>query len=103
MILHHVFLRYRPDVPADERLAIAEAIVALIPRIPGMLWVKSGANVSPEGLDKGFSEGFVVAFANADARDRYLADEEHRLAGSRIVAATEGGVDGVFVFDLEAA
>lgn len=103
MILHHVFLRYRADVTAEERAAILDAIGALKLRIPGMAWVKGGRNLSPEGLDRGHSEGFVVGFTDTDARDRYLADEEHGRVGARIVAATEGGIDGVFVFDLETA
>ena len=57
--------------------------------------------MSPEGLDKGFSEGFIVTFRDAAARDQYLADEEHAKVGAAIVAAAEGGVDGIFVYDLE--
>ena len=101
MILHCVFLRFRPDVSERDKLGLYAGIAALKDRIPGMVDVQAGPNVSPEGLDKGFSEGFVVTFADAAARDRYLADEEHGKVGARIVAATEGGVDGVFVFDLQ--
>ena len=101
MILHCVFLRFRSDVGERDKLGLYAGIAALKDRIPGMLDVQAGPNVSPEALDKGFSEGFVVTFADAAARDRYLADEDHRMVGARIVAATEGGVDGVFVFDLQ--
>ena len=101
MILHCVFLRFRPDVSERDKLGLYAGIAALKDRVPGMLDVQAGPNVSPEGLDKGFSEGFVVTFVDAAARDRYLADEEHGKVGARIVAATEGGVDGVFVFDLQ--
>ena len=33
-------------------------------------------------------------------RDAYLADPVHQAIGARIVAAAEGGIDGVFVFDV---
>ena len=101
MISHCVFLRFRADVSEAERQSIHAAVAALKPRIPGMTGVVAGRNVSPEGLDKGYAEGFIVTFADAKARDRYLADEEHAKVGARIVAAAEGGVAGVLVFDLE--
>ena len=101
MIRHCVLVRFKTEVPASERAAIFEAISALKPRIAGLLAVYAGANASPEGLDKGFSDGFIVDFTDAAARDRYLADAEHAKAGARIVAAAEGGLDGVLVFDLE--
>ena len=41
--------------------------------------------------------------ADAAARDRYLVDPAHKAAGARLVAALEGGRDGLIVFDLEVA
>ena len=103
MIRHCVFVRFRAEVEAQERAAVFAAIGALEAHIPGLLAVHAGANASPEGLDKGFGEGFIVDFADRQARDRYLADPEHAKAGARLVAAAEGGLDGILVFDLETA
>ncbi len=103
MIRHCVFVRFKSDIPGPERAAIFAQIAALKSRIPGLLSVQAGPNVSPEGLDKGFSEGFSVDFADAAARDQYLGDPEHAQAGARIVAAAEGGIEGVLVFDIEIA
>ena len=101
MILHCVFLRFRAGVTTAGKAAIYAEVAALKPRIPGMLDVASGKNVSPEGLHRGFVDGFLVSFTDASARDRYLADEEHAKVGAKIVAAAEGEIDGVFVYDLE--
>lgn len=101
MILHCVLLRFRPEIGERDKLGLYAAIAALKDRIPGLLDVQAGANASPEGLGKGFDDGFVVTFADAAARDHYLADPEHAKAGASIVAATEGGLDGVLVFDLQ--
>lgn len=102
MIRHCVFLRFRDDVPTTERQSIYLALEALSAKLPGALTIKSGANVSPEtGMDKGFSEGFVLDFADAAARDAYLADPEHQTIANHIVASAVGGTDGVFVFDME--
>lgn len=101
MISHCVFIRYRASTDAAARERIHAALKALQPRIPGLEAIHIAPNSSPEGLDKGFSEGFIVAFRDAAARDRYLADEEHAKVGATIVAAAEGGVDGILVYDLE--
>lgn len=102
MIRHCVFIRFRPAVTTAEKAEIYRGIAALEARIDGMRTVHAGENVSPEtGMDKGYSEGFIVDFDSAAARDAYLVDEEHRRLGGLIVAAAAGGVDGVLVFDLE--
>lgn len=101
MIRHCVFIRFRADIPAAEKATIYREIGDLKGRIDGMLAVHVGDNVSPEtGMDKGFAEGFIVDFDTPEARDRYLADPEHQKTGGRIVAAAEGGLAGIFVYDL---
>lgn len=47
-----------------------------------------------------YADGFIADFVDQVARDEYLLDPEHQRVGARIVAAAEGGVAGVFVFDL---
>lgn len=100
MISHCVFIRYRKDATDAMRDDIYRGLQALKPRIAGLTQIMIGANSSPEGLDKGFSEGFIVTFRDAAARDRYLADEEHAKVGAKIVEAAEGGLDGILVYDL---
>ncbi|MEY9533945.1 Dabb family protein [Sinorhizobium fredii] len=102
MIRHCVFIRFRPEVGEAEKAMIFTEIAALKERLPGFLAAHVGANVSPEtGMDKGYAEGFIVDFADAKARDTYLDDADHRRTGAKIVAAAEGGVQGVLVYDLE--
>lgn len=102
MIRHCVFIRFRPDVTASERQALMADIAALQHRLPGILAVHVGANVSPEtGMDKGYSDGFIVDFDGPAARDAYLEDPGHREVGGRLVAASLGGVEGIFVYDIE--
>ncbi|MEI2299063.1 Dabb family protein [Ensifer sp. MJa1] len=104
MIRHCVFIRFRPEISSEEKAAIFAEIAALKARLRGFLAAHIGANVSPEeGMDKGFGEGFIVDFTDAAARDAYLEDEEHRKTGAKIVAAAEGGIAGIFVYDLEIA
>lgn len=102
MIRHIVLVRYRGHVPSHEREAIVAALAGLRDRVPGMLSIAGGSNVSVEPhVRHGFDDGFVIDFADEAARDAYLTDPEHQAIGARIVAATEGGAGGVVVFDIE--
>jgi hypothetical protein len=100
LIRHCVFLRFRAAVGRAERDALYADLAALRAELPGMLEFSAGPNVSPEGLGKGFDEGFIADFQDAASRNAYLDNPKHRAIGGRIAAATEGGPDGIFVFDL---
>ena len=100
MIRHIVLARLRDTTPEAEIAAILAELDALRAHLPGMLNFHGGANVSPEGLARGYSHAFTVDFADAAARDAYLADPAHKAAGGRLVAACEGGVAGILVVDF---
>jgi len=100
MILHFVFVRFKAALQQADKQAIYDAIVALKNLIPGILDVKYGPNTSPEGLNGGFLDGFIVTFESPEARDAYLVHPEHIAVGERIVASTDGGLSGLMVFDM---
>ncbi len=101
MIRHCVFAKFRTDITAAQKQSLYDELRALQGHLKGIVGMHFGSNVSPEGLGQGFNDGFVVDFANAAARDTYLMDEAHGRAGSRLVAALEGGTAGLVVFDFE--
>jgi hypothetical protein len=101
MILHIVLVKFRASVSDAERRSIYEDLAALKARIDGLTAFSAGPDVSPEGIGRGYRDGFVVTFRDAAARDAYLEDPVHRAIGARLVAATEGGVDGLLVVDLD--
>jgi len=100
MILHCVFLRLKSAMTQDEKRALFEAVAGLQKVIPGIVDVKYGPNVSPEGLHGGFVDGFAVTFESPEARDAYLVHPQHVAVGERIVSSTDGGLAGLLVFDL---
>ncbi|TCU37411.1 Dabb family protein [Rhizobium azibense] len=100
MILHCVLLRLKAAMTGEEKQALLASVVALKEVIPGIVDVRYGPNVSPEGLHGGFVDGFVVTFENAEARDAYLVHPEHVAVGERIVSSTDGGLAGLLVFDF---
>lgn len=101
MIRHLVLVKFRADLPAAEKTAALADLAALQAKIPGITGFETGPNVSPEGLGRGYTDAFIVTFEDAAARDRYLANADHAAAGARLVAATEGGIGGLVVFDFE--
>jgi len=100
MILHCVFLRLKSAMTQDEKKALFESVAALQQVIPGIVDIKYGPNVSPEGLHGGFVDGFAVTFESVEARDAYLVHPQHVAVGERIVSSTDGGLAGLLVFDL---
>ncbi len=101
MIRHCVFVKFRNDVPAEERFAIYADLAALVGRIDGLLRADFGPNVSPEGKSRGYKDGFIMDLIDRQSLDRYLSDPDHKAAGARLVSALENGPDGLLVFDLE--
>jgi len=101
MIRHIVLIKFKRELDGAAIERALASVVALKGKIDGIVSVTTGANNSPEGLEKGFRHGFVVDFADAAARDAYLPHPEHVKVGKGLVEAAEGGVDGILVFDFD--
>jgi hypothetical protein len=102
MIRHVVLAKFRVDVSDTQREAIFDSLRALRDKIDGLVAMGFSANVSPEGLNKGFTHGFTMDFRDEAARDAYLVHPDHKAAGGVFVAALEGGRDGgLIVLDLK--
>jgi hypothetical protein len=101
MIRHLVALRFRAGTPEADKAALMRDLAGLSGRIDGILDFQVRANVSVEdAMVRGFRDLFWFDFRDEATRDAYLADPEHRAIGARLVAALEGGADGVFVCDF---
>jgi len=100
MIQHCVWLRFRPDVSAEQRHALFQELADLVGVIPGLRSVYSGANARFEDLDHGFSDGFIATFDDEAALAAYQVHPLHQATGAKLVAAAVGGLQGLLVFDL---
>lgn len=101
MVRHIVLLHFAEDVADDAKADIYRRLHDLRHVVPGFVRIVHGPNVSPEGLARGFDDGFVIDFTDAAARDAYLDHPEHRVVGAALVAMLDGGLDGLLVVDID--
>jgi hypothetical protein len=96
--VHHlVLLKFKPATPPASITALFQALVRLKEVIDGIEGFRGGAYSSPEGLNQGFTHGFVMTFTSAAARDGYLTHAEHERVKEQFLP---GGAD-VIAFDFE--
>jgi hypothetical protein len=74
---HVVLFSFKPAAAADEVDAIVAGFAKLPAEIPGIVSYEWGTNVSPEGLNDGFTHCFTLTFASAPDRDAYLDHPAH--------------------------
>jgi Stress responsive A/B Barrel Domain len=98
MIRHIVLLKARPEVTEAHIAAIFADLHRL--NLPGILAIQSGRSESPEKIERGYLHGFTVDFADWDALAAYQDHPDHKRVGAALVAAAQGGIDGILVFDL---
>ena len=99
-IVHVVAFKYKKAVTEAKQKEISNALVALKTKIPQIVSVEHGKNVSKEGFDKGYNEMFVVTFANEKDRDIYLEHPQHKEFAKLLDGLLAD--KGVFVFDFVA-
>ncbi len=98
-IKHVVLLKFKPSTSQEKIDGIFIALAGLKDKIPGILDFSGGAYSSDEGLNKGFTHGFLMTFEDAAARDDYLPHPDHEVVKKMILPELDGGLDGVIAFD----
>lgn len=95
LLRHVVLFKFKPDVTPRQLDEINAAFRNLQNGIPEIQEFERGTNNSPEGLDKGFTHGYLVTFASEADRAAYLPHAEHK----KFVELIGGKIDDVLVFD----
>jgi hypothetical protein len=80
-VKHVVLLKFREGVGEEQINKFFDELLDVTEAVPGVDDYVSGANTSPEGHNQGFTHGVIMTFANAAARDAYLAHPEHLKFG----------------------
>ena len=93
---HVVCFKFKTTATAQDIKQVEEAFQALKQKIPQVVTLESGTNVSKEKRDKGFTHCFVLSFKSEKDRDAYIEHPEHKAFG-KIVGPL---LDDVFVMDF---
>ena len=96
-IKHYGVFRFREGVTEPEIEECFAEMKSMVGKIPGLLEMTSGVYNSSEGLNEGFTHGFIMTFENAESRDAYLPHPEHERVKEIVVPRLER----VIVFDFE--
>lgn len=97
MKVHHIVLAKFPKAKAHRAQELLLALDQLRHQMSGFLDVCGGPYASPEGLNAGFTHGYLMTFSDAATRNHYLTHPEHE----KIKQAFLPDVEGVIAFDFE--
>lgn len=78
MFRHVVLFKYKEGTTPEQVQAIEVAFLDLKNKIDVIKDVEAGTDESTENLSKGFTNCFIVTFADPAGRDVYLPHPEHK-------------------------
>lgn len=81
---HVVFFKFKDSATPEQIQGIEQAFAALAGKIDMVKGFEWGTNVSPEGLNDGFTHCFFVTFADKAGLDAYLPHAEHQIFVSKL-------------------
>jgi hypothetical protein len=93
---HVVSFKFKTTATAQDIKKVEEAFQGLKQKIPQIVTLEWGTNVSKEKKDKGFTHCFILSFKSEQDRDAYIGHAEHKAFG-QIVGPV---LDDVFVIDF---
>jgi hypothetical protein len=97
-VQHMVMLSFKDGTTQQQKDEVFRQLSELKQLIPGITYYAGGEYSSPEGMNQGYTHGFLMTFQDAQARDRYLPHPEHE----RVKAAVLPYIEKVVVFDFVA-
>src|SRR5438876_5824455 len=75
---HVVSFKFKNTATPEGIKKVQDAFRGLKEKIPQMVNLEWGTNVSKEKRDKGFTHCFIVTFKNEQDRDAYIAHPDHK-------------------------
>ncbi len=81
---HVVLFKFKDSATADQVRGLENAFADLAKKIDSVRSFEWGTNVSPEGLNEGFTHCFLVTFDNKAGLDSYLPHAAHQAFVARL-------------------
>ena len=97
-VRHIVALKFKDTATAEQIKQVETSFAELKTKVPQIVTLEFGTNVSPEKLNKGFTHGFLLSFKTEKDRDAYLIHPDHKAFGDSLGPV----LADVFVFDFVA-
>jgi hypothetical protein len=97
-VKHIVLLKFTGDTTDEQIGGFFKDLAGLQDTIGGLEEFIGGPYESHEGLNQGFTHGFIMTFSDAAARDAYLPHPDHEVVKNRILPH----VDQIVAFDFVA-
>ncbi|MEX1115146.1 MAG: Dabb family protein [Akkermansiaceae bacterium] len=97
MVRHFGMFQFKSGVTESQIDDCFSEMMGMVGKIPGLLDMEHGLYESAEGLNDGFTHGFIMTFDTAESRDAYLPHPEHERVKEIVVPRLER----VVVFDFE--
>ena len=95
-VKHYGCFQFKDGVSDSEIAGCFAAMNGMVGKIPGLLDFHYGPYDSDEGLNDGYTHGFIMTFESPAARDAYLPDPVHEEVKEVVVPRLER----VVVFDF---
>jgi hypothetical protein len=89
LLRHVVLFAFKDSATAEQVDGIVTNFGRLPAAIPGIKSYEWGTNVSPEGLNAGFTHCFTLTFEKAEDRDAYLVHPAHHAFVGMLGACLE--------------
>jgi hypothetical protein len=96
---HMVLLQFKAGTPEKRIGDLFAALGRLRETIPGIVHCSGGPYASPEGLNQGYSHGFLMTFTGRAERNQYLDHPAHEAVKREFLPL----VEKVVAFDFEEA
>ena len=93
---HVVCFKFKTTATAQDIKKVEQAFQGLKQKIPQVVSLEWGTNVSKENKDKGFTHCFILTFKSQKDLDSYIVHPEHKA----FVTLVGPLLDDVFVVDF---
>ncbi len=96
MTRHFGMFQFKEGITDIQIEECFSAMKGMIGKIPGFLEMEYGPYDSTEGLNDGYTHGFIMTFESPEARDAYLPHPIHEDVKDLVIPRLER----VIVFDF---
>ncbi len=97
MVRHFGVFQFKEGITEQQISECFETMKAMVGKIDGLLDMEYGAYNGNEGLNDGFTHGFVMTFDSVQSRDIYLPHPVHEEVKAFVVPK----LHKVIVFDID--